>query len=130
MKKIILFLAAVSALLASGVAWEKNLESAADKAINTNKKVMILMSSQQCGYCKQMHREVFSDPTVSAYINDNFVALELDVENDPYPEALSVRGVPTIFFFSPDLKRGLKQVIGPRHPMVFLNILRNLQEEK
>lgn len=128
MKKILLFAAAVSVMLASGIHWEKDLSAAAAKAKSENKKVMILMSSQGCRYCKQMHREVFSEPAIADYINQNYVALELDIERDRYPEALEVQGVPTTFFFSPDFKEGLKKVVGPRHPMLFLNILRQVQE--
>jgi thioredoxin-related protein len=129
MKKFLLILLTLSTVFAGSVNWEKNLETAAAKAKATGKKVMIMMSTQSCRYCKQMHKEVFADDTVAAYINEHFVALELDVNNDPYPEALEVRGVPATFFFSSDLKTRYELLMGPRHPMVFMNILQTVQQQ-
>lgn len=124
MKKLLLLIAAVSFLCADAIHWQPDLKSALDTAQKTDKKLMILMSSQSCRYCRQMHREVFGNEAIAAYINEHYVALELDINGDDYPSALEVRGVPATFFFSPDLKEEYKLILGPRHPMIFMNILR------
>lgn len=129
MKKIFLIVALIPLLYANGVHWEKGLKRAAEAAAKSNKKVMILMSSEHCRYCEQMHREVFDNDAIAGYINQNFIALELDINNDTYPEALDVRGVPATFFFSSDLKTRYEKLLGPRHPMMFMQILQSVEKE-
>lgn len=129
MKKLILLFTLLPFLYANGIQWQKNLQSAAKKAKATDKKVMILMSSEHCRYCKQMHAEVFSNTAIADYINQHFVAVELDVNNDAYPEALDVRGVPATFFFSSDLQTRYRKILGPRHPMMFMQLLQSVAKE-
>lgn len=129
MKKFLLLIAAVSLLFADAIHWQPDLKSALDTAQKTNKKLMILMSSQSCHYCKQMHEEVFSNGAIAEYINTHYIPLELDINEDAYPSALEVRGVPATFFFSSDLKHEYKLILGPRHPMIFMNILQVIADE-
>ena len=129
MKKLFSLLSLVSLLLANGVQWQKDLRTTAQAAKESNKKVMILMSSEHCRYCKQMHQEVFSNPAIADYINQHFVSLELDVNNDAYPDALDVRGVPATFFFSSNLQTRYEKILGPRHPMMFMHILESIAKQ-
>ena len=76
-----------------------------------------------------MHQEVFANPAIADYINEHFIALELDINNDAYPEALEVRGVPATFFFSADLQTRYEKILGPRHPMMFMHLLQELAKE-
>jgi thioredoxin-related protein len=129
MKKILLPLLFATFLSAAEIAWKHDLKSAAEAAEANNKKVMILMSSESCRYCRQMHREVFANDAIAEYINKHFVALELDINKDAYPDALDVRGVPATFFFSSDLKTRYEKLLGPRHPMMFMHILQAVAKE-
>ncbi len=129
MKKLLLLLAVASFLSAAQIAWKHDLKSAAEAAKASNKKVMILMSSESCRYCRQMHSEVFSNDAIAGYINEHFIALELDINKDVYPEALDVRGVPATFFFSSDLRTRYQKILGPRHPMMFMQILQAVAKE-
>ena len=50
--------------------------------IRTNKKPVIIdVYTDWCGWCKRMDRDVFSNPTISKYINENFYAVKLDGEH-------------------------------------------------
>ena len=50
--------------------------------IQTNKKPVIIdVYTDWCGWCKRMDRDVFSNPTISKYINENFYAVKLDAEH-------------------------------------------------
>ena len=128
MKKLLLIFTFISVIYADGIQWQKNLQSMAQAARESNKKVMILMTSEHCRYCKQMHREVFDNQAIADYINEHFVALELDINKDAYPEELEVRGVPATFF-SADLQTRYEKLLGPRHPMMFMQILQSIAQQ-
>ncbi len=126
MKKLLMILALGLSTLLADVSWKPNLTEAVNAAAKENKPLMILMSTTHCRYCKQMHREVFANKAVADYLNTRFVSVEIDVENDAYPEALNVQGVPAVFFFSPDLKTRYQKILGPRHPMMFMQVLQEI----
>ena len=126
MKKLWIVFLLLSTVLMADVTWKSDLSSAVAAAQKEQKPLMILMSTTHCRYCKQMHREVFSNQAVSDYLNRHFISVEIDVEHDSYPEALSVPGVPAVFFFSADLGTRYEKIIGPRHPMMFMQTLQEI----
>mgnify|MGYP005818016241 CR=1 FL=1 len=57
--------------------WENAIELNKTK----NKKVIVDLYTDWCGWCKKMDRETFKDPQVVAYIAENFIAVKLDGEH-------------------------------------------------
>ena len=55
-------------------------------AEKSNKKIFVDAYTTWCGPCKKMVKETFSDPDVGKYFNQNFVALQLDAENESESE--------------------------------------------
>ncbi len=43
------------------------------------KKLVLFFEQRGCVYCAKMHEEVFSDPEVSAYIEENFFVVQLNL---------------------------------------------------
>jgi len=54
--------------------WEEGIELAEKK----NKKVLVDIYTDWCGFCKRMDRDTFTDPKVIKYMNKNFVMIKLD----------------------------------------------------
>jgi thioredoxin-related protein len=46
------------------------------------KRLVIFFEQRGCIYCRKMHEEVFSDPAVSDYIDENFFVLQLNLHGD------------------------------------------------
>ncbi len=44
------------------------------------KKIMVYIFTDWCGWCRRMERETFSNATIAAYLNENFYAVKLDAE--------------------------------------------------
>ena len=44
------------------------------------KKIFIDVYTDWCGWCKRMDATTFKDPTVAAYISENYYAVKLDAE--------------------------------------------------
>ena len=52
------------------------------EAAAEGKRMVIFFEQRGCIYCREMHEEVFSDPTVSQYIEDNFFVVQLNLHGD------------------------------------------------
>ncbi len=70
---------------------------------NQNRKVFINFYADWCGYCKQMDRETFQDRAVIAYLNEEFVPVRVDTEQNQKAAAdYRVRGLPVSWFIAED----------------------------
>jgi thioredoxin-related protein len=90
------------------------LDEALEKARATNKKILIDVYAPWCGFCRRMHAETFSDPSVSKYIEENYIATRVDGDSSEQysflghtfsgtelAAQLGARGFPTtVFLFS------------------------------
>lgn len=78
-------------------------DAAKKKNESDAQKYFIFFSSQNCGYCRLLETKTFSNPDVSAYINENYIPVRVDVDKQ---RELAVRyriqGVPDLRFLSKD----------------------------
>lgn len=71
------------------------------KAQREDKLVFVDVYTTWCGPCKKLEKQTFTDPKVAAYMNENFVSMRLDAENQADSEffkSYSVAAFPTMFW--------------------------------
>lgn len=68
------------------------------KAQAENKRIMVLITQDDCRYCKRMKQTTFKDPEIIKRINAKYIFVEVDRYFDEYPDDLTVYGVPTTYF--------------------------------
>ena len=96
------------------VEWNDNLVEAVDKAIATDKPMLLFFTgSDWCGWCKRLQAEAFFKPEWAKWANENVVLMELDFprrtpiseeirqQNMNLQRMFGVRGYPTIWFVNP-----------------------------
>ncbi|MEC3860418.1 thioredoxin family protein [Mesobacterium sp. TK19101] len=85
------------------------------------KRLVLFFEQRGCIYCKKMHEEVFSDPDLNAFIDENFFAVQLNLHGDTEVidfdgEALSEKDMarkwrvmftPNIMFMPEEVPEGL-----------------------
>lgn len=76
---ILLLFAAPSVLQAQKVQW-LTFEEAVEKSKVEKKKIFIDVYTDWCGWCKVMDKNTFNEPTIAAYLNDNFYPVKLNAE--------------------------------------------------
>ena len=64
-------------------------EEAAARQAKEPRKLLVDVYTDWCGWCKEMDRRTFSDPSVAREIGENFYAVKLNAET---PGQLSYRG--------------------------------------
>lgn len=60
-----------------------SLMDAKNKAINSNKDVLLYFTASWCGPCKSMKADVFPQDDVIAAINSKYVAVYIDIDKRP-----------------------------------------------
>lgn len=108
-------------------------EAAKLKAKTENKFILLDCYIRNCGWCKVMDKEVFTDENVIQEINAHFIFVGHDMELDSDGQRLSmkyhIRAYPTYMFFSPQGKWVYTRE-GYQPVADFLQTLKNAQDEK
>lgn len=60
----------------------KDMTEDLETAAESGKRLAIIFEQRGCIYCKKMHEEVFSDPEVAAYIQANYVVVQMNLFGD------------------------------------------------
>lgn len=123
MKPVIVIIACTIALLAGGIQFEHDFNSALQKAEKQNKEVMMMYSAPWCPECNYMKEVVFKNKNVLAYIQKHFIVLSLDIQKDKLPKGFDFIGIPTFFFLDKKTKEKDK-IIGGSKADVFLQKLK------
>jgi thioredoxin-related protein len=85
-----------------GIAW-LNYDAARMNGENQTQKYFIYFYSQNCGYCRMLEQKTFSNPDVSAYINENFIPVQVDANKETkIAMRYRVQGVPDLRFLAKD----------------------------
>ena len=97
---------AAPAVAQEGVKFFKGtLEEAQKKAKSEGKLVFVDAYTTWCAPCKWMNANVFPDPNVADYFNQNFVNLKIDMEKGEGPalaRKYRVVAYPSMFFLKSD----------------------------
>lgn len=92
----------------------KNFPEGIAEAEATGKKIMLFIYTDWCGYCRKFQREVYTEPDIIEYLNQNFAIVKINAESEQkmtfknmeFTEAelalsLKVTGFPTHVFMEP-----------------------------
>lgn len=105
-----------------------------------NKKIVMDVYTDWCGWCKKMDASTYKDPEVARYIKDNFVAIKLNAESpskvkfmgENYTEqqlaqGFGVTGFPSTIFFD-EKQQPITVVPGYLDNKQFLSILKFIND--
>lgn len=85
-----------------------------------NKKVFLHFTAEWCSYCRAMEKQTFKDPVIISSLNENFIPIKVDVDNEIETSALyRVMGLPYTIFIAED-----GEIIGRRPGYIPPDILK------
>ena len=76
-------------------------KAAFEQAKTENKLVFIDVFTDWCTYCKQLDEEVYTDESIIAYFNENFINLKFNAETEfglPKAQQFNISSFPTLLF--------------------------------
>jgi thioredoxin-like negative regulator of GroEL len=99
------FCLAADAASAQEVEWRTDYRKARQEATEKNRPLLLDVGTEQCFWCKQLDQRTFRDPGIIALLNERFIPLRINAQENPdMAKALRVQQYPTIVFASSDGK--------------------------
>jgi len=88
----------------AAVKWGNDLKTAAVQSQRSGKPILITFTASWCHYCHKLLDETFTDPQVIARVNQYFVPVVLDADqNEQAVQLLGIEAFPSTVVISPEL---------------------------
>ncbi len=117
------FLLILTLFISSIFANELNLANSYEKALEIaqkeKKRIFVMLTSENCGYCVRFEKNVLSKEAVIKALNENFVSVLIDVEKSNPPAHLDNLGTPTFYFLN-NKGQKLHRTVGYQNADIFL----------
>jgi thiol:disulfide interchange protein len=101
----LLLLLLLAPLMADGIKWYTDVPKAQAAAQKSKKIIFVYVEAAHCPYCEEMLNDTLSDKDVVRNINNDYIALKVDLdtkEGQKYFGATTV--TPTSYFYTPNGK--------------------------
>jgi len=111
------------------------------QAAAANKKVLVDVYTDWCGWCKKMEKDTYSDESVKNYLMENYILVKLNAESDTkefvgdeeysqadIARAYHVNGYPTTIFLTSN-GESITSVPGYMKPDEFMKVLKYIGED-
>lgn len=85
-------------LMAGELTWLHNYDEALAKAKLENKKLLVLITSETCRWCRKLESTTFEDASIINRVNAKYIAVALTRDKDSYPSYLQAKMVPMSYF--------------------------------
>ena len=91
-----------SLLFSAPLQWSNNYHLARQTAKKLNKHILFLIYSKNNPYCEYMQEDIFKDTVVAKYINQDYIAVRLLVNNNKtnIPRAIEFFSTPSVYFLT------------------------------
>ena len=90
------------------------------------KKVFLHFYADWCVYCGKMAKETFQDPAVISYLNNNFIPVRVDTDQEPATAGqYGVTGLPSTWFLT-EMGEAIGTVPGFIPPDALLSMLKEI----
>jgi hypothetical protein len=104
---------------ATSMKYQTNYDEAIKKAKKEKKPVMLVLSSTTCPWCRKMENQTLKNAIINKQIQENFIPLALDKDEDIYPKQFFPQYVPTVLFLNPHTEDYFDQSIGYKSVVKF-----------
>ena len=83
------------------ITWNDSTSRAVLAARESGRPLLVYVSSPNCGYCRQMERETWSDSAVATLVTGTFVPLKIDGERESrWIDRFAIQGFPAVIVLS------------------------------
>lgn len=98
MKKMVLWLGLPLLLMGADINWSSNFEEAQAKAKKDHKPLLVLITSEQCRWCRKFEATTLQDNEIVGRLNSSFTMVHVTRDKSIYPKNLTAKMVPMNYF--------------------------------
>lgn len=104
MKKIALWLMMPLWLMGSEIQWSGSFAEAQAKAKKESKPMLVIITTEQCRWCRKLEATTLEDDGIVSTINAKFAAVHVTRDKSVYPKNLTAKMVPMSYFLDSEGK--------------------------
>lgn len=112
MKKIFFLMMLSIWVFGAEIAWNTSYDTALAKAKKESKPLMVLITSEECRWCRKLENTTMQDAEIIARINAKFQAVNVTKDKSVYPKNLTAKMVPMSYFINPTNGKVLYSIPG------------------
>lgn len=112
MKKLVLLALLSLSVWGAEITWNNSYASALEKAKKEDKPLMVLITSEQCRWCRKLEATTLQDEEIVSRINSKFQAVNVIKDKSVYPKNLTAKMVPMSYFLNPKTGKILYSIPG------------------
>lgn len=112
MKKLLWVCLLTVGVFGAEITWNSSYDQALLKAKKEGKPLMVLITSEQCRWCRKLEATTLQDDEVVTRINTTFQAVNVIKDKSIYPKNLSAKMVPMSYFLDPKTGKVLYSIPG------------------
>jgi thioredoxin-related protein len=86
------------------VDWQENYKTALNKAKNTNKLLLVFITSKDCKFCEKLKNTTLKEPEIVNKINQKYSSVIVMKDRDPFPKKLNAKATPILYFLDKNEK--------------------------
>lgn len=94
------------------ITWNSSYDEALLKAKKESKPLMVVITSEQCRWCRKLESTTLQDEEIVARINTKFQAVNVTKDKSTYPKNLTAKMVPMSYFIDPSNGKVLYSIPG------------------
>ncbi|MDD2780133.1 DUF255 domain-containing protein [Sulfuricurvum sp.] len=98
MKKVVLLVLLMTSLFGTDIVWQDTFAAASAKAKKESKPLLVLITSEQCRWCRKLEQTTLQDQDVISKLNSKFVMVHVTRDKSIYPKNLTAKMVPMNYF--------------------------------
>jgi thioredoxin-related protein len=104
MKKMVLWLGLPLLLMGADIDWNSDFVEAQAQAKKDHKPLLVLITSEQCRWCRKFEATTLQDSTIAGRINTDFASVHVTRDKSIYPKNLTAKMVPMSYFLDDEGK--------------------------
>ncbi|AFV98040.1 MULTISPECIES: thioredoxin family protein [unclassified Sulfuricurvum] len=98
MKKTVLLVLLMANLFGAEIIWQDTFAHAQAKAKKESKPMLVIITTEQCRWCRKLEATTLSDDDIISKINSSFIPVHVTRDKSVYPKTLSANMVPMSYF--------------------------------
>ncbi len=112
MKIFLLAVLLVTWSFGAEIVWNNSYDQALTKAKKEGKPLMVLITSEQCRWCRKLESTTLQDDEIVSRICSSFQAVNVTKDKSIYPKNLTAKMVPMSYFLDPSTGKVLYSIPG------------------
>jgi len=111
--------------------YERDFQTALQKAKKANKPLMMVLGADYCPWCRKFERKTLESKAVKNFIKDETIALVVDKKFDieSFPKAFQTSITPRVFFIDPATQKSFYQTAGYIKKKEYLKKLKEMKTQ-